>query len=132
VNVAVLRMLTVPGSVSTNNPVANAKALTVCTAAVADADAKAVTLNVPELVNDSTAPASANWSTPNANADAKASVEAVDARDAVADRQHGSDLGDLGLGAEAGDLVADDLGNFSGADVHSKSFPDGVCAVSLS
>src|SRR5690606_28893520 len=43
-------------------------------------------------------------------------VEAVDAGDAVADRQHGADLGDLGLGAEIGDLVANDLGDFSGAD----------------
>src|SRR6185295_13540556 len=45
-------------------------------------------------------------------------VEPVNARDAVADRQHGPDLGDFGLGAEARDLVADDLGDFSGADVH--------------
>jgi hypothetical protein len=49
-------------------------------------------------------------------------VEAVDAGDAVADRQHGADLADLGLGAEARDLVADDLGNFSGADVHFQPF----------
>ncbi len=49
-------------------------------------------------------------------------VEAVDAGDAVADAQHGADLGDLGLGAEAGDLVLDDLGNFSGADVHFQPF----------
>src|SRR5690348_8013905 len=73
----VLRMLTVPGSTSTNRPVAKAKALAVCTAAVADADAKAVTLKVPELVKDSAPPASASWSTPNANADANASVVAT-------------------------------------------------------
>jgi hypothetical protein len=48
-------------------------------------------------------------------------VEAVDAGDAVADRQHGADFGDLGLGAEAGDLVADDLGDFCGADVHKRN-----------
>ena len=49
-------------------------------------------------------------------------VEAVDAGDAVADRQHGADFGDLGVGAEVRDLVADDLGNFSGADVHFQPF----------
>ena len=45
-------------------------------------------------------------------------VEAVDAGDAVADRQHGADLGDLGFGVEIRDLVADDAGDFSGADFH--------------
>jgi hypothetical protein len=46
----------------------------------------------------------------------------VDARDAIPDRQHAADLGDLGLGAEAGDLVLDDAGNFCGADVHVLPF----------
>ena len=45
-------------------------------------------------------------------------VEAVDAGDAVADRQHGADFGDLRFGVEVRDLVADDAGDFSGADVH--------------
>ena len=45
-------------------------------------------------------------------------VEAVDARDAVADRQHGADFRDLGFGVEVRDLVADDAGDFSGADIH--------------
>ena len=45
-------------------------------------------------------------------------VEAVDAGDAVADRQHGADFGDLGVGVEIRDLVADDAGDFSGADIH--------------
>ena len=45
-------------------------------------------------------------------------VEAVDAGDAVADRQHLADLGDLGLGAEILDLLLQDRGDFGGADVH--------------
>ncbi len=45
-------------------------------------------------------------------------VEAVDARDAVADRQHLADFGDLGLLAEILDLILENCGNFSGADVH--------------
>ena len=45
-------------------------------------------------------------------------VEAVDARDAVTHRKHAADFRDLGLGAEVGDLVADDLGDFCGADFH--------------
>ena len=45
-------------------------------------------------------------------------VEAVDAGDAVADRQHGADFRDLGFGAEIRDLVVDDAGDFSGADIH--------------
>ena len=49
-------------------------------------------------------------------------VEAVDAGDAVADRQHAADFGDLRLGAEVGDLVADDLGDFCGADIHVQPF----------
>ena len=49
-------------------------------------------------------------------------VEAVDAGDAVADRQHAADFGDLRVGAEVRDLVADDAGNFSGADIHVQPF----------
>src|SRR6185295_8854209 len=49
-------------------------------------------------------------------------VEAVDAGDAVADAEHGADFADLRVGAEAGDLLLDDLGNFSGADVHYLAF----------
>ena len=45
-------------------------------------------------------------------------VEAVDARDSVADRKHGTDFRDLSLGVEIRDLVADDAGDFSGADFH--------------
>src|SRR4051794_2757421 len=45
-------------------------------------------------------------------------VEAVDAGDAVADGQHLSDFGHLGLLAEILDLVLQDRGNFRGADVH--------------
>ena len=45
-------------------------------------------------------------------------VEPVGARDAVADRQHLPDLGDFRLLAEALDLLLEDCGNFSGADVH--------------
>src|ERR1041384_3539442 len=70
----VLRMLTVPGSTLTNSPVAWAKALAVV---AADADATALTLKVPELVNDSTPPERANWSTPSAKAEANASVVAT-------------------------------------------------------
>src|SRR3954470_16714705 len=49
-------------------------------------------------------------------------VEAIGAGDAVADREDGAHLGNFGLIAEAGDLVANDLGNFSGADVHYQPF----------
>src|SRR5690606_23736513 len=45
-------------------------------------------------------------------------VEAVDARDAVADRQHLADFGNFGLLAEILDLVLENCGDFSGADVH--------------
>src|SRR6266513_5834314 len=45
-------------------------------------------------------------------------VEAVDAGDAVADGQHLSDFGNLGLLAEILDLVLEDRGNFRGADIH--------------
>ena len=48
-------------------------------------------------------------------------VEAVDARDAVADREHLADLGDLGFGAEILDLRFQDGRDFSGLDVHGVS-----------
>src|SRR6202051_1827797 len=45
-------------------------------------------------------------------------VEAVDAGNAVADRQHLSNFGNFSLLAEILDLVLQDRGNFRGADVH--------------
>ncbi len=45
-------------------------------------------------------------------------VEAVDARDAVADRQHLTDFGDLGFLAEIFDLFLEDCGDFRGPDIH--------------
>ena len=45
-------------------------------------------------------------------------VEPVDAGDAVTHRQHLADLGDIGLGAEIGDLLFQDGGDFCGADFH--------------
>ncbi len=45
-------------------------------------------------------------------------VEPIDARDAVADRQDLADLGDIGLGAEIGDLLFQDRGNFRRPDFH--------------
>src|SRR5919109_1312859 len=45
-------------------------------------------------------------------------VEPIDPGDAVADRQHAANLGDLGLGAEIGDLLLQDGGDLGGADVH--------------
>jgi len=45
-------------------------------------------------------------------------VEAVDAGDAVADRQHLADLGDIGLAAEIRDLLLQDGGDFRRADFH--------------
>jgi len=50
-------------------------------------------------------------------------VEAVDTGDTVTDRQHAADFRNLGFGAEIGDLVLDDLGNFCGADVHFATQP---------
>src|SRR5690606_34205684 len=49
-------------------------------------------------------------------------VEAVDAGDAVADREHRTDFADRGVGPEIGDLVLDDLADFSGADFHYSAF----------
>ncbi len=45
-------------------------------------------------------------------------VEAVDPGDAVADRQHAPDLGDLGLGAEIGDLLLQKSRDLGWADIH--------------
>ena len=45
-------------------------------------------------------------------------VEAVDTGDAVTDGENGPDFGDLRFGVEVRDLVADDAGDFSGADFH--------------
>src|SRR5664279_5506243 len=59
-------------------------------------------------------------------------VEAVDAGDAVADRQHLSDFGNFGFLAEVLDLVFQDGGNFCGADVHQRaSFIANLIALSL-
>src|SRR6185312_2702980 len=59
-------------------------------------------------------------------------VEAVDASDAVADREHLADLGDLGLLAEVLDLLFEDRGNFCGADIHQPaSFIACLIALSL-
>src|SRR5262249_26133533 len=48
-------------------------------------------------------------------------VEPVDAGNAVADRQHLAYLGDLGLLTEIFDLLFEDRGNFSGADIHQET-----------
>src|SRR5262249_43329746 len=48
-------------------------------------------------------------------------VEPVGARDAVADRQHLADFRDLGFLAEVLDLLLEDRGDFSGADVHQET-----------
>ena len=45
-------------------------------------------------------------------------VEAIDAGDAVADRQHLADLGDIRLGAETGDLLLEDRRNLRRANFH--------------
>ena len=59
-------------------------------------------------------------------------VEAVDAGDAVADRQHLADLGDFGLLAEILDLLLEDRGDFCGADIHQPtSFIASLSALSL-
>ena len=59
-------------------------------------------------------------------------VEAVDAGDAVADRQHLADFGDLGLLAEVLDLLLEDRRNLGRADVHQPaSFIASLIALSL-
>ena len=45
-------------------------------------------------------------------------VEAVDAGDAVADRQYGADFGDFRLGTEGRDLLFQNGGDFRGPDFH--------------
>jgi hypothetical protein len=47
-----------------------------------------------------------------------AALQAVDARDAVAQGEDGSHLGDVDAGAEAAELLADDLGDLFGPNVH--------------
>ena len=47
-------------------------------------------------------------------------LDAVHARDAVADRHDRADLGHVHVDGVAADLVADDLGDFVGFDVHSR------------
>ena len=46
----------------------------------------------------------------------------VNRGDAVTHRQHGADFRNLRFGAEIGDLVADDLRDFCGADIHVQPF----------
>src|SRR5690606_33944489 len=59
-------------------------------------------------------------------------VDAVDAGDAVTDRQHLADFGNLGLLAEILDLVLEDRRDFRGFDVHyPTSFMATLIAVSL-
>src|SRR4029077_7434509 len=45
-------------------------------------------------------------------------VETVDAGDAVTDRQHLPDLGDIGLATEIGDLLLQNGGDFRRANFH--------------
>src|SRR5262249_33436850 len=45
-------------------------------------------------------------------------VQAIDTRNAVADRQHLAHLGDFGLGAEIGDLLLENGRDFGGTDIH--------------
>ena len=56
-------------------------------------------------------------------------LDAVHARDAVADRHDRADLGHVDVDGKAADLVADDLGNLFGFDVHCLSCPASYCAV---
>ena len=58
-------------------------------------------------------------------------VEAVDAGDAVADAQCGADFRDLGVRIEVRDLVANDAGDFSGADIHVQPFIADASLLSL-
>ena len=51
-------------------------------------------------------------------------LDAVHARDAVADRHDRADFGHVDVDGIAADLVADDLGNFFGFDVHVSLTPD--------
>ena len=55
-------------------------------------------------------------------------LEAVDARDAVADRQHGADLGQLGgLVVEPLDAALEDGGDLVGLDLHGQAVPLATC-----
>ena len=47
-----------------------------------------------------------------------AALEAVDAGDAVADAEHGADLGDVDRGREAPELLAEDPCDLFGANLH--------------
>ena len=47
-----------------------------------------------------------------------ARFDAVNARDAVADRDDRADFGDVDVDGVVADVVADDLGDFFGLDVH--------------
>src|SRR5205807_5209522 len=59
-------------------------------------------------------------------------VETIDARDAVADRQHLADFRDFGLLAEILDLLLEDRGDFCGTDIHQPtSFIACLSALSL-
>src|SRR5439155_21426014 len=49
-------------------------------------------------------------------------VEAEDAGDAVADREHLANLGDIGLAAETGDLLLQDRRDFRRTNFHFSSF----------
>ena len=48
-------------------------------------------------------------------------LDAVHARDAVAERDHAADFGDVDLHGVAADLVANDLGDFFRSDIHIDS-----------
>jgi hypothetical protein len=50
-------------------------------------------------------------------------LQAVAARDPVADRQHRADLRDVRLGVEASDLLLQDVGNLGRTDVHGQAAP---------
>ena len=62
---------------------------------------------------------------------AMVALDAVHAGDAVADRHDGADLGDVHVDRVAADLVADDLGDFFGSDVHELN-PESYGRVSVS
>ena len=51
-------------------------------------------------------------------------LDAVHARDAVADRDDAADFGDVDVDRVAADLLADDLGYLFGFDVHRRPIPN--------
>ena len=57
-------------------------------------------------------------------------LDAVHARDAVADRDHGADFGHVDGWTACSDLVADDLGDLFGSDIHLQSVGGGPPASS--